>query len=167
MLSWRLRDLTSDASLTPSERAAASELAVVRRETAVVKLLQGSARSPEDLLWTAIDLLQLGLLSTEILQKLCTSLGLSGEPLEALLGSELAKLRPDAAAAAAAAPGAELPTAPRSLPGLGPRDRPLYGLSSLGLQSRLASEFVLLRKLGHGSMGSVFHQLLNVAQNLY
>ncbi|EOD08890.1 hypothetical protein EMIHUDRAFT_248929 [Emiliania huxleyi CCMP1516] len=96
-------------------------------ELAVIRLLQGSARSPEDLLFTAHDLLRLGLLTGDTVRALCLSLGLSDEPLAAMLGSH-------------AAAGAD------------PKHTALIAAPS----SRLASEFVLLRKLGHGAMGSVF-----------
>lgn len=165
MLSWPLRGLASDgvASLSPAERAAQSELAVVR-------LLQGSAKAPEDLLWTAIDLLRLGLLSKETAKTLCASLGINADTLETLLeAGAVADHGPESPTALVPASGQHGGTAvlsdmvQQAIAGAGPSarspsvERPVFGLRSLGLQSRLTSEFVLLRKLGHGAMGSVFH----------
>jgi serine/threonine protein kinase len=165
MLSWPLRGLASDgvASLSPAERAAQSELAIVR-------LLQGSAKAPEDLLWTAIDLLRLGLLSKETACTLCASLGITADTLEALLeAGAVADHGSESPTALVPASGQHAGTAvlsdmvQQAIAGAGPSarspsiERPVFGLSSLGLQSRLAAEFVLLRKLGHGAMGSVFH----------
>jgi serine/threonine protein kinase len=161
MLSWPLRGLASDgvASLSPAERAA-------QRELAVVRLLQGSAKAPEDLLWTAIDLLRLGLLSKETAKALCASLGITADTLEALLEAGAVAESPTVLVPAS---GQHAGTAvlsdmvQQAIAGAGPSarsppiERPVFGLSSLGLQSRLAAEFVLLRKLGHGAMGSVFH----------
>ena len=60
-------------------------LAISQAEQAVLRLLQGAARTPEELLSSAVELMLLGLLSKATLSNLCTSVGLSGEPLEQLL----------------------------------------------------------------------------------
>jgi len=142
MLSWPLRGLASDgvASLSPVERAAQSELAVVR-------LLQGAAKSPEDLLWTAIDLMRLGLLSKETAKTLCASLGITGEALEALLeAGAVARRRSEHPTALVPSAGQHAGTpvlsemAKQALASAGPSvlnppvERPVFGLSSLGLQ---------------------------------
>ena len=74
--------VVSDA--VPSTSASAGRLNAA--ELAVLRLLQGAARTPEELVASAVECLLLGLLSKKTLADLCQTLGLSGDRLKALLG---------------------------------------------------------------------------------
>ena len=50
-----------------------------------VAACQGAARTPEELLSSAVELLLLGLLKKQTFADLCTSLGLAGDALQSLL----------------------------------------------------------------------------------
>ena len=109
-------------------QAAAAELEVIR-------LLHRAAQTPEELLYHALELGRLGVLSHDTLEKLCTSLGLP-QLSKASFGNPQPTAKPWAE---------RLPAAlPMGQQGLHPNT------------SRLANEFILLRKLGQGAMGYVF-----------
>ena len=157
---------------TPGPRPA---LAGAHKEHVLLQLLQRAADTPEELLLYTSELTTAGLLSRTVIEQLCSSLGVRPEVLAAAAGGtpvgpnrrrrrgarrrrrrrrvggggggaadRLWVAAPGGRAAVAAAADEAEPA-----PAAGGEHR-------RRLRSRFASEFVPLKKLGHGAFGSVF-----------
>ena len=140
----------------------------------LLQLLQRAADTPEELLLYTSELTTAGLLSRTVIEQLCSSLGVRPEVLAAAAGGTPVPADADAAAPAAADDAGASTAAAEAPPtvfgsllqaGVLPSRQQLTKLSlhqpqaaniADGLRSRFASEFVPLKKLGHGAFGSVF-----------
>ena len=156
---------------TPGPRPA---LAGAHKEHVLLQLLQRAADTPEELLLYTSELTTAGLLSRTVIEQLCSSLGVRPEVLAAAAGGTPVPTDADAAAPAAADDAGAATAAAEAPPtvfgsllqaGVLPSRQQLTKLSlhqpqaaniADGLRSRFASEFVPLKKLGHGAFGSVF-----------
>lgn len=112
------------ASQGAQSKAAAAELEVIR-------LLHRAAQTPEELLYHAVELGRLGVISHDTLEKLCSSLG-----LPPLSGATFGSPQP----------------AVKAWPERLQQPRPIKQTGLHPNRSRLANEFVLLRKLGQARM---------------
>jgi hypothetical protein len=123
-------------------------------ERAVLRLIQAAARTPEEILTSAIELQMHGLLSNSTLVGLCRALGVSSELLPAApgdLAGPVDKAVSDTLTMSTPTTQHVLAhvTKPMRAPSLG-------GLGTSTNNSRLGAEFVLLGQIGRGGMGSVF-----------
>ena len=139
------------------------------RELAVLRLLQSAAKTPEEMLTSAVELMVVGLITRSTVVGLGLALGLPAD------GELLRALPPDGTVATPEG-GQQLSAITTRLigssaaPGFGapsPRANLTAGLGSLSGPSRLVSEFVLMGRIGRGGMGSVFRAKHHLDGQMY
>ena len=155
-------------------------MAVVNPESVILRLLQRSSRSPEDLIEGAVELSLVGLLSRDTVSALCKSVGLGDEASATVLRSQATQNLALSASSLASSSDSVFPwrgepsvlgrsllhppaqttalTAKTPQPPLlpSPTAASSFGLGGFDVGSRLASEFQVIERLGQGGGGAVY-----------